>query len=68
MWPTIPGRRSQALAQSDFAPLGCGPGLISDPVDQVKSVAFSVEGNAHYQKLPNRFPPVAVSGQGRWCD
>ena len=26
-------RRSQARAQSDFAPLGCGPGLISDPVD-----------------------------------
>jgi hypothetical protein len=53
------GSPLSSAAQSDFAPLGCGPGLISDPVDQVKSVAFSVEGNAHYQKLPNRFPPTA---------
>ena len=42
-------RRSRARAQSDFAP--CGPGLISDPVGQAKSVAFSVEGKAKAEAL-----------------
>jgi hypothetical protein len=57
----VPGT-IDALKRSRKAtsPLGCGTGLISDPVDQAKSVAFSVEGNAHYQKLPDRFPPQAV--------
>jgi hypothetical protein len=43
-------RRSQTLAQSDFAPRLC-PGLISDLVDQAKSVAFSVEVKAKAEAL-----------------
>jgi len=52
-------RRSQSLFAKRLRPLGCDPCLISDLVGQAKSTAFSVEGNAHYQKLPDRFPPIS---------
>ncbi len=39
-----------ASPQSD-SPLGCGPGLIRDPVGQAKSVAFNVEGKAKAEAL-----------------
>jgi hypothetical protein len=44
-------RRSQPLIAKRLRPLGCGPGLISDPVGQAKSVAFSVEGKAKAEAL-----------------
>jgi hypothetical protein len=47
----VPSLFSSASAKR-LRPLGCGPGLISDPVGQAKSVAFSVEGKAKAEALP----------------
>ena len=38
----VPSRHSSAIPMR-LRPLGCGPGLISDPVGQAKSVAISAE-------------------------